>query len=242
MNSLKLLLVQENADRAAELLDNLAHASFDVFHVENPDDAAEALRLKNFDMVLLDSVDAASSLASAVKESPEAPLIVGIGLDAAAPGVSASVPDSKTGDLAMQLLRLQQAHVCRADETVSRLAIFDLPALRQQLAGDQELMNEIIALFFSESAAQIQEIETALVAGEFPRVSRLAHSLKGSLGSLCAFRSRYWADTLDASAGSLDASRCQQCLIALKTELLHLEPLLRSAISAQPGDSPALLH
>src|SRR5690349_2856315 len=127
MNSLKLLLVQENADRAAELLDNLAHASFDVFHVENPDDAAEALRLKNFDIVLLDSVDAASSLASAVKESPEAPMIVGIGLDATAPGVSASLSDSKSGDIATQLLRLQQAHLCGADGTASRLVVFDLP-------------------------------------------------------------------------------------------------------------------
>jgi HPt (histidine-containing phosphotransfer) domain-containing protein len=242
MTPLKLLLVETDASRAAELLDDLSGASLDVFHVRDPQDAAEALRLKKFDMVLLNCADAASSLNAAVRESASAPLIVGLGLDAGAPGISASLPRKDNRDLAAQLLTLQQAHLAGSHEGAPGLTVLDLAAFREQMGEDEELIKEIVCLFLTESSAQVVEINSALASGDFSRVTRLAHSLKGSLGSLYAVRSRYWANMLEASAAKADAARSEQYFIALRAELAELEPLLRSLVPEQSGDSSALLH
>lgn len=242
MTPLKLLLVETDASRAAELLDDLAGSALDVFHVRDSHDAAEALRLKNFDMVLLNSADAASSLSAAVSGSAAAPLIVGIGLGADAPGISASLSSTGTGDLAAQLLTLQQAHLAGSNEGAAELTVLDLAAFREQMGEDEDLIKEIVSLFLAESSAQVLEIDSALAGGDFSRVTRLAHSLKGSLGSLYAVRSRYWANMLEASAATADGARSEQCFGALRAELAQLEPLLRSLVPEQSGDSSALLH
>lgn len=242
MTPLKLLLVETDANRAAELLNDLSAGSLDVFHVRDPLDAAEALRLKKFDMVLLNSADAASSLNAAVSGFASAPLIVGIGLDADAPGISASLPGKDNGDLAAQLLTLQQAHLAGSHEGAPELTILDLAAFREQMGEDEELIKEIVSLFLTESSAQVLEIDSALAIGDFSRVTRLAHSLKGSLGSLYAVRSRHWANVLEASAAKADAARSEQSFNALQAELAELEPLLRSLVPEQSGDSSALLN
>jgi HPt (histidine-containing phosphotransfer) domain-containing protein len=242
MTPLKLLLVETDASRAAELMGDLSGSSLDVFHVRDPEDAAEALRLKKFDMVLLNSADAASSLTAVVSGSPSAPLIVGIGLEADAPGISASLPRKDNPDLAAQLLTLQQAHRAGRDEGVSELTILDIAAFRDQMGEDEDLIKEIVSLFLTESSAQVLEIDSALARGDFSRVARLAHSLKGSLGSLYALRSRHWANMLEASAAAANAGRSEQCFGALRAELVQLEPLLRSIVAGQADDSSALLH
>jgi HPt (histidine-containing phosphotransfer) domain-containing protein len=242
MTPLKLLLVETDACRAAELMDDLSARSLEVFHVRDAQDAAEALSLKKFDMVLLNSADAASRLSAAVSGTAAAPLIVGIGLDSDAPGVSASLPRKNGADLAAQLLALQQAHLSGSDEGAPELTVLDLSAFREQMGDDEELIKEIVALFLSESSAQVLQIDNALASGDFSRVTRLAHSLKGSLGSLYAVRSRYWANMLEASAAAANGARSEQCFRALRAELAELEPLLRSLMAEQAGDSSALLH
>jgi HPt (histidine-containing phosphotransfer) domain-containing protein len=242
MTPLKLLLVEKDASRAAELLHDLSGGSVDVFHVRDPHDAAEALSLKNFDMVLLNSADGASSLTAVVRGSPSAPMIVGIGVDADALGISASLPRKSDGNLAAQLLTLQEAHRAPSDDGAHDLATLDLPAFREQMGEDDDLIKEIVSLFLTESSAQVLELDSALAGGDFPRVTRVAHSLKGSLGSLYAVRSRYWADMLETSAAAANAARSEQCFSALRAELVQLEPLLRSFVAAQSDDSSALLH
>jgi HPt (histidine-containing phosphotransfer) domain-containing protein len=242
MSPLKLLLIESDANRAAKLLDDLATDSLDVFHVCDSNDAAEALRLKNFDVILLGSADAASSLSAEVAGSPRAPLIVGIGLPPDSPGISASVSATEARDLPAQLFSLQEARLCEFQEGDSGLVAFDLGAFREQMGQDEDLIKEIISLFRTESSAQVRDLAIALRAEDFPRVSRLAHSLKGSLGSLYALRARYWAAALETNAAAVNAGRSEQCFAALQSELLELERHLRSTVPEQTGDSPALLH
>src|SRR6185437_13261128 len=106
----------------------------------------------------------------------------------------------------------QKQAAARGDDAASRLPIFDLPGFRQQMGDDPDLMREIVGIFFEESAGQMRELSETMSRGEIGRASRLAHSLKGSLGSLHAARARHWAQTLEAAAAAGDSGRSQAAL------------------------------
>jgi HPt (histidine-containing phosphotransfer) domain-containing protein len=71
-----------------------------------------------------------------------------------------------------------------------------------------------------------------LITKEFQPASRVAHSLKGSLGSLHAPRARHWAQTLELAAASGDGERYRQSFSALEQSLSDLEPKLQDLLKA----------
>lgn len=69
-------------------------------------------------------------------------------------------------------------------------------------------------------------MSTAFEIGDFDALSRLAHTIKGSLGSLHAQRARSRAEDLEAVAKLRDQDTCGQCLAVLLQDLADLEPQL----------------
>ena len=113
--------------------------------------------------------------------------------------------------------------------------VLDADGFRAQVGGDEELLVEIIDLFLTEGPAQILEMREAFAAGDLARVSRVAHTIKGSLGALHAERARATAQDLELTAkdGSSDAARV---LVAkLEQEVEALEPALAELRKSAAG-------
>jgi HPt (histidine-containing phosphotransfer) domain-containing protein len=234
MSSSRFLLVEEDTARAQSISAVLQTNGARALQAGSLAEAKEALSIEQFDLILISSATQAAAIAgelspAAKRLSPPVPVVVygecEKGLCDAA--ISPTLPP---GELPRELDRIRQLPPADQDLTASHLSEFDRAAFHEQMAGDSDLMKEIISIFFEESASQLKSLENALQSQEFPKASRLAHSLKGSLGSLHAAQARYWAQALEMAAASGDSSRCGQCLSALEESISALQPRLREVL------------
>lgn len=231
----KVLLIEEDRDRARRIAKALARCDIETFHTTDADQAEEALGIRQFDVVLLSSLarpaETLGRLHSATRRlCPSAKFFVWGKCEAAL--CDAVLPEHVSEpELGEELLRAHKRAAAGGDDSVSRLPVFDLSGFRQQMGGDAELMREIVGIFFEESEGQMRELHEVMERGEIARASRLAHSLKGSLGSLHAARARHWAQTLEAAAAAGDSIRSQHALLALSQAIDELTPSLREVLS-----------
>jgi HPt (histidine-containing phosphotransfer) domain-containing protein len=84
-------------------------------------------------------------------------------------------------------------------------------------------MVEIIDLFAAECAEELPALATSLAGEDFERGSRVAHSLKGSLGSLHAARARRHAADLEMAARERNALDYARALASLSAEITTLQ-------------------
>ena len=78
-------------------------------------------------------------------------------------------------------------------------------AALERVEGDRDLLEELAQLFKDECPRALQEIRGAIAAGDAPLLTRLAHTLRGSSGSLSAVPLSHAAAQLEevAQAGDL---------------------------------------
>jgi HPt (histidine-containing phosphotransfer) domain-containing protein len=231
----KVLLIEKDPARAERICEALAACNMESFRATGAEEVEEALGVRQFDVVLLSSLgkppETLRRIHSATRRlCPSAKFIVWgaceAGLcDAVLPG-QLSEPE-----LGHELVRAQQGGVAPGGDLTAHLPVFDLPAFRQQMGDDPELMREIVGIFFEESVEQMHELNEMIARGETISASRLAHSLKGSLGSLHAARARHWAQALEAAAAVGDAGGSQTALHALGQAIDELTPDLRKVLS-----------
>lgn len=83
---------------------------------------------------------------------------------------------------------------------ITRPAVcWDEAAALKRLDDDQELLNDMIELFLTETPARLLELEDALVRGDLAALADVAHAIKGMAGHFCA-------ELLQTSAASLEHS------------------------------------
>ena len=231
----KVLLVDEDLARAQRVAGALAECNIESFHTAKADEAQEALGVRQFDAVLLSSRGSSTETlrqlhAATRRLCPSAKFFVWGTCEAGL--CDAVLPENVSEtDLGRELKRAGQRVAANRDDSVSHLSVFDLPAFRRQMGDDPELMREIVGIFFDESIGQMRELSEMLACGEDSQASRLAHSLKGSLGSLHAARAHYWAQALEAAAASGDSARSQAAFNALERAMDDLTPNLREVLS-----------
>ena len=68
--------------------------------------------------------------------------------------------------------------------------ILDMSVVEELLSfsddGDPELLLDLIQMFLDDGPAKVRAVTEGLVAGDFEKMERAAHSLKGSSGNLGA--------------------------------------------------------
>jgi HPt (histidine-containing phosphotransfer) domain-containing protein len=236
MNPSRVLLIEDAAGRAERIMGALSTSGLESFRTKDAAEALEALAVRQFDLILISSERSAASVAGefgpmARKLCPSAAILIyGDYEPGAGDGViPASVPES---DLGQALIRFRKEGGGEIrEETPSQIALFDLPSFRQQMGNDDELMKEVIGIFFEESVQQLDEMRRALESRDYIPLSRVAHSLKGSLGSLHADRARHWAQALETAAVSNDQGRSERCLRLLMQTVEDLTPTLQRLFS-----------
>ncbi len=242
MNSLRFLLVHKETQRAASITGVLSKANHSVVRTAGLEEAADALLIEKFDAVLVESdftrqglADFSAKLRTISSEnrfSTRVPVIV---LDSAGdldPCCDAVMPEPiDPHALTQTVLRLARAvSSVQTKEEAARdaaaFAIIEVKKFEEQVGEDPELKVEIIDLFLEERRRQEPEMQAALEMREFERVSRLAHTIKGSLSSLYATRARYHAQELELAAKQGQEESSWAFFSALKADLAELEPEL----------------
>ena len=68
--------------------------------------------------------------------------------------------------------------------------ILDMSVVEELLSvsddGDPELLLDLIRMFLEDGPSKVQSVTEGLLAGDFEKMERAAHSLKGSSGNLGA--------------------------------------------------------
>lgn len=140
-------------------------------------------------------------------------------------GIDGVVPESIDPDsLTLAIARLASAVAVDSGVTAPlslapELPVLEIEELKAQVAYDTELLVELIDLYLSERVQQSGEMASALDQRDYPALARVAHTIKGSLGSLHAPAARVVAQSLELAAREADEEKCRDFLPALETQL-----------------------
>jgi CheY-like chemotaxis protein len=107
-------------------------------------------------------------------------------------------------------------------------SLIDPAAAMAAVAGDRELLREIIDVFRAESPGMLTEIRTAAVAGDAGRLRRAAHSLKGAVAHFGARRAFDSARRLESMARDGNLTDAEAVCEALEQEVVRLRPALEA--------------
>lgn len=238
--SLRVLIVEKDPARAEQLTHVLENGQYDVLPLPDLRDASEVLGMQHFDAVLVSPASSDSELQALAdrlrqiergSRSGGHTAIVAYGTGESRPAIDAVLPNdfgalafgAAMSKLAKKVAKPEQAGL---QNRSAQLVVFDEKEFREQMCEDEELMVEIIDLYLVESAKQRTQMKAALASEDFTALSRVAHTIKGSLGSLHTPRARVFAQELETISKEQQRASSAAALGALEAELAALEPVL----------------
>ena len=104
--------------------------------------------------------------------------------------------------------------------------ILDRKTLWERVAGDADLLREIVALFLTDCPECLLEIHAALQRQDCAALAWAAHRLKGALGNISANDALAAVQQVEALARKGDVHAVPEALARLEEELARLTPLL----------------
>ncbi len=250
MNTLRVLLIEDDPTEAGRISAVLERAHHDVLPTIGFDEASEALLAQKFDAVVVGSpvpVDGMAEFAAKLREleesqrggtrtpvlsfSPDVP--GGSNWSAAQSAcVDGFLPEpfepEAFADVVNKLSNALRKSSAPDGKASSELPIFEPEEFKAQVAHDNDLLIELIDLFLTERIHQVAEMRQALAAGDYHRLHRVAHTIKGSLSSLHAPVALSDAQQLEQAAKGEEDQVCRFSLAALEQDLDTLEPHLLS--------------
>jgi HPt (histidine-containing phosphotransfer) domain-containing protein len=108
-------------------------------------------------------------------------------------------------------------------------AIADLRALNPD---DVSFLRELIQIYLDDSPKQIAEIEQSLAQGDAPRLTRAAHSLKGSSANFGAGQLRALCEKIEYLGRSAALGEIPARLPELKAEYDRVKAALEAQLPA----------
>ena len=114
-----------------------------------------------------------------------------------------------------------------ASPAIDPQAIANLRALSPD--DNDEFLREIVGLFLEDTPQRIVELEQSLAAGDVPKFTRAAHSIKGSSSNLGASALRAVAEKLEHQSRS-GLTDLAPLIATVKTEFAHAQAELNKLI------------
>ena len=121
-----------------------------------------------------------------------------------------------------------------SDETCAK-SPYDKPTALQHAGGDDDLFNELIAIFLEETPRALARVQTAVSSGDPQAIIETAHALKGSLGVLAADDAVGAAQAVESLGRSGDLAGVQEAAAALAVEIRRLTTALQRETTAAPA-------
>lgn len=248
MNNLRVLLIEREPAKLQRINKVLSDANYEVLAANSFGEAMEALQVQKFDAILIGSpgdTQAQAEFTSKLRSMERShgwmsktPVLLcsgavpsGLWTPTQEEWVDAYLGDEfVAATFTDAVRRLAEAVLPRTKPkeraSTSDLPVFEPDKFQAQVAYDRELLVEIVDLFLVERRTQVAEMQAALKTTDFTRLSRVAHTIKGSLGSLHAAIARVHAQELESAAKAADAQVCRFYLAVLEQDLDTLEPEL----------------
>jgi two-component system sensor histidine kinase/response regulator len=126
-----------------------------------------------------------------------------------------------------------------ADPTASEEAPLDewaLAGLRElQQEGDPDLVKELVVLFLDDAPSQLAALRGAIEEEDADSVERIAHTLKGSSGSMGAKKMAEICGELQNVGASGDPARAPRLFERLEEEFGRVRPALEAELARSQG-------
>jgi two-component system sensor histidine kinase/response regulator len=242
MSTLRALLIESDNLEAARISNALSEAGHFVLAASGFDEASEALSVQKWDAILISGPHCSENLARFAAElrkmesnSSDSARTVLVCLAPAGSALSQTGFDvvlaqpfeaSLFAQTVLSCAGMRQESCPVNQNAADDPPVFEPVAFAEQVGFDPDLCTEIIDLFLEERGEQLLQMAQALAAHDFPVLSRVAHTIKGSLGTLHAPRARLRAQELEAASKGGHLDGCQQLLKALETDIEDLIPEL----------------
>ena len=120
---------------------------------------------------------------------------------------------------------------------MSDLPIIDPQAIENLRAltpdDNDEFLREIAGIFLEDTPQRIAELEQSLAAGDGPKFTRAAHSIKGSSSNLGAMALRASAEKLEHHSQKSGLHDVSTMIAAVKTEFARAKAELDRLLPAR---------
>jgi two-component system sensor histidine kinase/response regulator len=247
---LRILLAEDNLINQQLALHILERQGHTVAVAANGREALAALEEERFDVVLMDlqmpemnGFEATAAIRERERSAPSGKHIPIIALTAhamkgdeercLAAGMDGYLSKPiQPAELVRKLLRLASVEPEAVPDAAPSLAveILDRSTLLGYLGGDAGLLRVLVDLFRQDGPKQIEEIRVAVATRNGEALQCAAHSLKGSLVSLCAGAAARAALRLELIGRVGDLDGAEQAAEELEREMERLGPALQSLL------------
>lgn len=241
----RILLVEDNPVNKTFVARLLERAGHFPTAVENGREAIEALKIQDFEAVLMDiqmpvmdGLEATAAIRKGEADRPgrsnrDIPIIAltAYAMDGdrerfLAAGLNEYVP--KPLDIDALHSALRRALAVEPDEPSPEAAILvlDYEKTLHRLKGDKKFLRLLYATFNNDSDARMERFKTAVQAQDYGQILRQAHSLKGVAATIDAGRLREAAFSLELAARSQDPASVDAAFARLTARLEELQAQL----------------
>ncbi|MBY0522033.1 MAG: response regulator [Gemmataceae bacterium] len=252
-NNLRILLAEDNPVNQRVAVRLLEKQGYDVHVVDSGTRALQALERQRFDAVLMDvqmpdmdGFETTRQIRAREQGTGRHVPIIAMTAHALKGDRERCLQEGMDGYVAkpvqvQELLRaLSAALSTQAGDSdgvdgAPPPAVLDQAALLASLGGDRAFMRELADLFLETGLPLLRKIHAAVVDGDEVQIMRLAHTIKGSLGSLranAAYAAALRLETL-TEAGDLAAAEdaCRTLELEIQDLRVQLEQLAHEPVS-----------
>ncbi len=245
-NTLRVLVVGVDPGQVNQICARLASANHSVLAANGLEEASEALEIQRFDAILLDTHIEPEAIRrfteklramEAGQRQPGRAAIFSFHCGTETAEMHNFQPDAylapnfDPATLAKTIAELSRTASSQPAPD-AQFPVFDLEKLKSQAGNDPELMTEIAGLFLSDHITQMAQMRQALDNKDYAQLSYLAHTLKGSFGTLGGVLCWHRAQQLELAAKRGDEAACRDSFRLLEAGLATLLPHLHSLCSA----------
>jgi len=114
----------------------------------------------------------------------------------------------------------------------------DPAAILSRVAGDMDLLRQVVRVFQQETPGRLAEIRAALSRGDGPTLQHAAHRLKGALATLAAGPASAAAAVLEQLGRAGNLPEATAAYGTLERELGRLAPTLAALVADGDAASP----
>jgi PAS domain S-box-containing protein len=114
-------------------------------------------------------------------------------------------------------------------------AALDAPALLRRLGGNRALLAQVVEVFRDDAATRMSEVAEAAAHQDWARLSREAHTLKGTVGNLCADGAYAAALRLEKLARDQSSAELAEAVQSLTAEMCKLQSALAELDRSAPA-------
>jgi PAS domain S-box-containing protein len=154
------------------------------------------------------------------------------------PAVRPQSQQLQSGDLPEEPLELLEAlEVPKAAPLpdVEPHDILDLASVINTFLGQKSTVMSLLERFRDKARGQLVELESLLVASDYPRFREVAHSIKGAAWNLSARRLGDSARDAENAGRNGEAAAAQSSLAQLKTTFAEFDAIVTTILKTDPG-------